>query len=1443
MSDTPSNIVQQVILLATGAPSSTKLRDEILRLYETTGNWQQVAVVVDDYMNSQIPLTHNGISGLVQAMASDGLGLKLSVGEAEQVTLDLIDRGIDSWSKLFAFTITELTGEQGKVLDNRAVGAENFTDLLASRNKDSDFNGLQTLNAAREWLQGIGVSDVSLLEANKVASKLIAEFNHGNVRGMVLDNNVSGATVFIDENGNGIFDEGERRTITDQNGDFLFTGNVPRGNSIVTGGTDLATGRPFAGMLTAPEGAVVITPLTTLITLMLRNDQAQNIDMAEELLFNALDIPRVDLSVFDSVASALNSDTPAEQVTAVKIQAAVTQIVNLFNITSALISGFVPENSNVVQAAQHALLAHLTHSTNTNQGLDLSSPQILATIIKDTGTLVGIIDESNSSEETEQIDTLVGQTAALLHEINALVQKATNMFENGQIPDAISALSDMIKLQTLVKADITSAIEVNASSGDLGAVVNEFTGINLLKNLDEIETGSFNSNTPVNDGSVITNPVTPPISSSVLNNTPIAADDRQLSFDGVDDFVQIGSDPNLEMTATMTMEAWINPNSSSNVDQLIINKEGEYEVGLFPDGTIQWGFANSDPGWSWVDTGHVVTMNEWVHVAVSYDNGTINTYVNGTLVHTYNGSGIIGDAHPTFDSLVIGGRSNNPAGQYFDGSIGEVRIWNVARTDTEIAANYNQYLSGSESGLVGNWRLTEGTGTLVNDFSSLNNDGILGGGVIAQAPSWEGYTTNEDDLLNVPLFFGVLSNDSDAEGNPLTAILVSDVSNGTLNLSSNGSFTYTPDANFFGTDNFTYKVNDGAVDGTTATVAINVTSVNDAPVITSDGGGATANLNAAENRAAVTTVTSTDVDDGAAIYAISGGTDTAKFSINSSTGVLAFQATPDFENPTDTNLDNIYEVAVQVSDGNGGTDTQTISVTVTDQTDITVTTVSDINDSSIVDGNVNHDIDWLNANMGGDAAISLREAIIATNNTTNDAIPDTIQFNIAGVGPHTFTPLTALPTITNAVIINGTSEPDFAGTPVIELDGASAGAGVNGLIISGTGGGSTIQGLAIQNFYQNGLLLQGGTNTIVGNYIGLDADGSTVAGNNTSGTGIQGGIRIESADNTIGGLTAADRNVISGNSFSGIAIANAGATANLVIGNYIGTDAGGTLDRGNTQEGIEIDAANSNIIGGTTVNARNIISGNGSDGIEIDSADFNIVQGNYIGADVTGTVDLGNSRDGLDINANGADGATGNIIGGTNTNESNLIFGNDMNGIQVRNTPTIDNSILGNQIHGNGLLGIDLDSGNGGVTTNDGSDGDLGPNNLQNSPVLTVADIDSTSQLTIDGTLNMSGLSQDYRVEFFRNTIATGQDASGYGEGKDYLGFVTVRTDGSGNAAFSTTLTATVAAGEYISATATTDLGGGNFGDTSEFALNVTAAAVNDTPVITSDGGVTQQQA
>ncbi|MDJ0874285.1 MAG: DUF4347 domain-containing protein, partial [Desulfobacterales bacterium] len=102
------------------------------------------------------------------------------------------------------------------------------------------------------------------------------------------------------------------------------------------------------------------------------------------------------------------------------------------------------------------------------------------------------------------------------------------------------------------------------------------------------------------------------------------------------------------------------------------------------------------------------------------------------------------------------------------------------------------------------------------------------------------------------------------------------------------------------------------------------------PVITSNGGGGTASINAVENTTTVTTVTATDADPGdVPTFSITGGADAALFDIDTNSGVLTFRNPPDFENPVDSNGDNVYDVEVTADDGSGGTDSQTIDVTVT----------------------------------------------------------------------------------------------------------------------------------------------------------------------------------------------------------------------------------------------------------------------------------------------------------------------------------------------------------------------------------------------------------------------------------------------------------------------------------------------------------------------------------
>jgi VCBS repeat-containing protein len=97
----------------------------------------------------------------------------------------------------------------------------------------------------------------------------------------------------------------------------------------------------------------------------------------------------------------------------------------------------------------------------------------------------------------------------------------------------------------------------------------------------------------------------------------------------------------------------------------------------------------------------------------------------------------------------------------------------------------------------------------------------------------EAYSTAEDTTLTVAAP-GVLGNDSDPDGNPLSAVLVSGPSHGTLTLNGNGSFSYTPAADFAGSDSFTYRASDGTLESNPATVAISVTAVNDAPTAADD---------------------------------------------------------------------------------------------------------------------------------------------------------------------------------------------------------------------------------------------------------------------------------------------------------------------------------------------------------------------------------------------------------------------------------------------------------------------------------------------------------------------------------------------------------------------------------------------------------------------------------
>lgn len=313
-----------------------------------------------------------------------------------------------------------------------------------------------------------------------------------------------------------------------------------------------------------------------------------------------------------------------------------------------------------------------------------------------------------------------------------------------------------------------------------------------------------------------------------------------------------------------------------------------------------------------------------------------------------------------------------------------------------------------------------------------------------------------------------------------------------------------------------------------------------------------------------------------------------------------------------------------------------------------------------------------NANNNGSG--SLRDAIDNANATTG---ADTISFNIPGPGVKVISLLEPLPEITEQVVIDASTQPGYAGTPLVELDGALVGNN-SGLVIKA--GGSTVRGLAIVRFNATGITLSNCNNNLIqGNHIGVDAAGSLKRAN---GDGI---FLSNSSNNVIGGVALAARNVISGNLNGGVVVIGVG---NVIQGNFIGTDVTGKVALGNLSGVVTGSTSTSsigNLIGGTAAGAGNLISGNVNG---ILGAHGDTIQGNLIGTDITGTSAL---RNAVGIDATFAENI---LIGGLVPGARNVISGNLREGVIFGGDGSkLQGNFIGTDVTGTLALG----NGEGGV--------------------------------------------------------------------------------------------------------------------------------------------------
>jgi len=321
-------------------------------------------------------------------------------------------------------------------------------------------------------------------------------------------------------------------------------------------------------------------------------------------------------------------------------------------------------------------------------------------------------------------------------------------------------------------------------------------------------------------------------------------------------------------------------------------------------------------------------------------------------------------------------------------------------------------------------------------------------------------------------------------------------------------------------------------------------------------------------------------------------------------------------------------------------------------------------------------------------------SVVQFNISTSDAGYSNGVFNIHLTGH--LPPLAA-----NGMVIDGSTQPGFTGSPLIFVDGSQiipeTFTSNSGLLIYSSS--NQVKNISFSGFNWNGLTLEfadATNNTIAGCWLGLDSTGTNAAPN-----ALQGILFVNGAShNIIGGTNALARNVISGNAQYGLWMSDTNTTGNIILGNYIGTDAGGSFAVPNAAGGIGMFYNSAgHVIGGTNSLARNVISGNINAGIWISGAGVsnNTVAGNFIGLNAAGTAALPNTFVGIYV----INGASSNAI------LNNVISGNSSEGLRLSDAGTTANLVQGNFI-GTDLTGTNaLPNGFAGLTIFSGATSNL----------------------------------------------------------------------------------------------------------------------------------------
>ncbi|WP_298928419.1 DUF4214 domain-containing protein [uncultured Ramlibacter sp.] len=319
----------------------------------------------------------------------------------------------------------------------------------------------------------------------KVGNKQYSAFDATlTASGSVLDGYLKGAMVFADANGDGIWNEGEAKTFTDDKGAFSLTG--AQGSLLVTGGVDISTNLAHTGVLKAPEGATVVNPLTSLQEALIA--QGQTAAQAQSAVAKAFGLsPTIDLKNYDPLAVAFSpTATAAEKAAAVQVQAAAAKLQNLMVTAASTLVGAAGAGGITDAAASDAVLQSIAQAVGNDADgvVNMSDQSFLSAVLQDSVALSGNASlQATAASVTAMSGSFASIMADSADKVDAIISAGTS--------NTIAALAKISQVQTAVQGEVANQIEAAAGGGTLSAIVDNVTGDSLTDIVNNSDVGDL----------------------------------------------------------------------------------------------------------------------------------------------------------------------------------------------------------------------------------------------------------------------------------------------------------------------------------------------------------------------------------------------------------------------------------------------------------------------------------------------------------------------------------------------------------------------------------------------------------------------------------------------------------------------------------------------------------------------------------------------------------------------------------------------------------------------------------------------------------------------------------------------------------------------------------------------------------------------------------------